>query len=494
MLKRFIDIFRIRSGERKECLIALVWFMALNLVSIVTYWEKLHVVTGNYRKLFVSKYHVSGFDPLTYVVVSDWDTSYNVYRHPLLAFFFWPLSMTNKALISVTGMNWALPLMGVVLTVCGTYSFLFLRRILHDVVGLGQRDSNLLCAFFFSFGYIMLSVMVPDHFVMSMTCLSLALWLAGEKLKRGSAMNLWQTIGLFLLTAGVSLNNGLKIFLMAMVTRRRRFLEWRYLLLGVVLPALLLWYFARWEYRQFVLPNELARKEIKARKNKEYVEKIRREVKDSLQNSRASALSVEKGAGVAADSVLIETNVERIQRERAKAKYKRDSQKIWNVNKGKPFMEGEFMGWTDKSTPRWRSIVENVFGEAIQLHRDYALGDALRNRPAIVNYSGYWRYVNYGVEALIAVLFLVGIWMGRRQLFLWTVMSCFLMDMVLHLGLGFGLNEVYIMTAHYMFAVPIAVAYVLKHFKKERILLRAAITVVTLFLLIWNGSIILHCI
>ena len=34
----------------------------------------------------------------------------------------------------------------------------------------------------------------------------------------------------------------------------------------VILPAALLWGFCRWEYRVFVSPNEMARKELKAKK------------------------------------------------------------------------------------------------------------------------------------------------------------------------------------------------------------------------------------
>ena len=41
-------------------------------------------------------------------------------------------------------------------------------------------------------------------------------------------------------------------------------------------------------------------------------------------------------------------------------------------------------------------------------------------------------------------------------------MSFFAMDMALHLGLGFGINEIYIMSPHYLFVIPIAAAFLLK--------------------------------
>ena len=140
-------------------------------------------------------------------------------------------------------------------------------------------------------------------------------------------------------------------------------------------------------------------------------------------------------------------------------KYRSDHKKIWNRNTGKPIAKGEFMRWTDITTPRWDTAVENLFGEAIILHSDYLLGDVLRDRPVIVRYRCP---VNYVFEALIILLFAAGIWFGRKSLFMWTAMAFFMMDMALHVGLGFGINEIYIMSPHYLFAIPIAIAFLLR--------------------------------
>ena len=65
------------------------------------------------------------------------------------------------------------------------------------------------------------------------------------------------------------------------------------------------------------------------------------------------------------------------------------------------------------------------------------------------------------------------------------------MDMMLHIGLGFGINEVYIMTAHWAFVIPLAVAYLLRRTDgKIRTVLRVALWVLTAFLLAWNGALI----
>lgn len=161
-----------------------------------------------------------------------------------------------------------------------------------------------------------------------------------------------------------------------------------------------------------------------------------------------------------------------------------------HAHEGKPIANGEFSQWTDISTPRGRSLIENVLGEPIQLHSDHLLEDVLRSRPVIVHY----RYAfNYIVEALVFLLFLLGVWAGRRSRFLWLALSFLGFDLLIHVVLGFGLNEAYIMSAHWLIVVPIAVAYLLKdaaRSSKEWIRLspRLLIGVLTLCLLIYNGA------
>jgi hypothetical protein len=318
-----------------------------------------------------------------------------------------------------------------------------------------KREAYLLTALTFSMAFIMLSAMVPDHFIMSMFALTLTLYLSGKKLRNGSALNMWQTIAMFILTAGISLNNGLKVFFAALVTRRKRFFEWRFLLFAVILPSAMIWGFARWEYRTYVWPKEMARNEVKAKKNREYTEKIRLQVRDSIGSK---------------DSAAVEALTKKIKQQKAVEKYRRDHKKIWNKNTGKPIAKGEFMRWTDKTTSRWDVAVECLFGEGILLHRDYLLGDVLRNRPLIVKYdtSNLLGYINYLAEAFIVIFFVIGVWMGRKSVFLWTSMSFLLMDMLLHMGLGFGINEIYIMSAHYLFVLPIGMAYLFKTIENRK--------------------------
>ena len=63
--------------------------------------------------------------------------------------------------------------------------------------------------------------------------------------------------------------------------------------------------------------------------------------------------------------------------------------------------------------------------------------------------------------------------------------------MFIHLGLGFGLNEVYIMTAHWAFIIPIAIGFLLKAVPEKWLFpLRSLLLFLALFLFFYNGKLI----
>ena len=488
-MKKIFDIFKIKKEERWLALGIFLALTILNGVVIARYAGTFTLVTDDYYKNFIRHFCVSGFDPLTYWVLSDWNAAYNVYRHPLLAFYMYIPYLINMGLMKLTGYNCALFIAVIIQMFCGFYATLFLQRIFREVLELDKAASSILTLLFFSFGYVMVTCIVPDHFVISMLLLILALYVSGRRIKHNHPLKIWQTVVYFVLTAGTSLNNGLKIFFSALFVNRKRFFRPKYLLLAVILPAALLWGFARWEYRTFVWPVEMARKEMKAKKTAE--KKARQErmaqlkqIKDSLTKD-----SIQRGLKIITpEEIAQKAKNDSIQK--AKQLARNEARKKRGPKQGAPIMKGEFMNWTDATSSRTLSIVENLMGESIQLHQDYVLQDELRHRPMFVNY----RYAfNYIVEALIIILFLAGIWAGRKSRYLWLVMSYFGLDMLLHIGLGFGLNEVYIMSGHWIYALPIAIGFLLKETRHQRysLCLKSLLLTIGLFLLIYNGILII---
>lgn len=488
-MKKIFDIFKIKKEERWLALGIFLALAILNGVVIARYAGTFTLVTDDYYKNFIRHFCVSGFDPLTYWVLSDWNAAYNVYRHPLLAFYLYIPYLINMGLMKLTGYNCALFIAVIIQMFCGFYATLFLQRIFREVLELDKAASSILTLLFFSFGYVMVTCIVPDHFVISMLLLILALYVSGRRIKHNHPLKIWQTVVYFVLTAGTSLNNGLKIFFSALFVNRKRFFRPKHLLLAVILPAALLWGFCRWEYRTFVWPVEMARKEMKAKKAAE--KKARQErmaqlkqIKDSLTKD-----SIQRGLKIITpEEIAQKAKNDSIQK--AKQLARNEARKKRGPKQGAPIMKGEFMNWTDATSSRTLSIVENLMGESIQLHQDYVLQDELRHRPMFVNY----RYAfNYIVEALIIILFLAGIWAGRKSRYLWLVMSYFGLDMLLHIGLGFGLNEVYIMSGHWIYALPIAIGFLLKETRHQRysLCLKSLLLPIGLFLLIYNGILII---
>ena len=446
-------LFKIKPEERVQSLVALMVIVLLNALFIYRMHDLfMQEGFGPYWKVFEHELHLSGYDPLTYLGVTDWDVVYQVYRHPLLSFMIWPLYLLNEGLTWLFGVNCVQYLVAFLLTVCSYYSYIFLYRIHREVIALDCRDATLLTAFYFSFAYILMSVIVPDHFTISMFLLLITLYISGVCIQKGREFRWWQSAIFFYVTAGVTLSNGIKVFLSGFFVNLKDFFRPKYLLLAVVLPTVFLWGTAVWEYRTYVLPKEKARAEMKTRQE----EALKKQV---------AAMSPEDRKTFEAKQARRELRL-KLQKEKA----------------GQPMEDHGFLKWTDISTSRWQSVYENLFGESLQFHRQHFLEDTLVGRPVFVRYDTMFNYI---IEALILLLALAGIWTGRRRRFLWLCLSCFGVDMFIHLILGFGLNEIFIMTPHFMFVLPIATAYLFKSVNWQW--LRLAVVFLTIYLLVYNG-------
>lgn len=450
---RALKIFRIKPEERIQACVALVIIVALNAFFIY----RLHEIFmqpgfGPYWKVFERELHLAGYDPYTYLTVTDWDVVYEVHRHPLLAFLIWPFSLLNQGLTWIFGVNCVQYVVALPVIFCSFYSYIFMYRIQREVIQLERWDATLLTVFFFSNAYILLSVIVPDHFTVSMFLLLITLYISGKCMQKGKEFRWWQSAILFFITAGVTLSNGIKIFLASFFVNLRDFFRPRYLLMAVILPAALLWGVAMWEYHTFTIPKEKSKTEQKMREAEE-------------TKIRVAQMSPE----------------ERAKFEKKEAK-RQARLRLQAAKTGKPMENEGFLKWTDITTSRWQTIYENLFGESVQFHQEYFLEDTLVHRPVFVKYD--W-ILSYWIEALVVLFFVAGIWCGRKSRFLWLCLSCFAFDMFIHLILGFGINEIHIMTPHWLFVIPIAMAFLLREIRKRWF--RIPVLLLTLYLFTYNG-------
>jgi len=537
---------RITRSERPVALFALLLAITLQAIIICRYNDIFTNPGPKYWAVFLHNFSVSGYDPITYSVVTDWTAKYNVYRHPLLAFFMAPLYWLNLGLTALTGVNCVQYVVAFFWILATAYAFLFFYRIVLAILtgvdgsrfkvqsamrvqgsegssdgsnstlncAIGalltapQAQAMLLSALLFSFGHVLLAGMAPDHFILSMMMLLLLLLVSLEKLQQQRPFTIAEALIFFIIIAGITLSNGVKVFICVLLvnwltlspkrdkisssdveTQTARvstpLLNGRGRGVGLVFLSLLfasalLWGIARAEYHYLVLPQEKiahAKKAADKKRKQEAAARRKAEAEKTFQ------MLIDQ-AQATGDTSLFAQATHRLDSVRtAKPKVRRNPY-------GKPIAKGEFMRWTDITTSRWSSAVENLFGEGIQLHRDYALGDVLRHRPVIVNYRSPVQYI---IEAFFLLLFLAGVWCGRRSRFLWIALACAAFDMLLHLGLGFGLNEVYIMSAHWIFVLPLAMTFLFKILApslRGRGGVGLLLLLLTLYLYIWNLSII----
>ena len=471
---RMFGFFKVRREEWMVGAPLLTVFVGLHALLIARYYQLFTPLQTHYWDLIIRNFHLSGFDPITYVVVSDWQAGYNVFRHPLLAFFMYVPYMVNQALMWLTGINCAIFVVAAMQVFAAFYSLVFLHRLLRQVMGLTLFDTRLLSLFFFSLAYLMLSAIAPDHFILSLFALLLTLLVVANHQQRHTAMPTWKALCLFVLTAGISLNNGLKVFVAALFTNGRRFFRPRFLFFAVLLPSALIWAFARFEYKRFVWPDEVKRHQVRDKRKAAAKKKAEEE-------ARKRQLAWEEAVN---DAKKKNPHNPKLPPRPTNTTAKKSPNNGAAAKMGKPMMQGEFMRWTDISTSRLQSSIENLFGESIQLHRDHLLEDMYRRRPVIVHYR--WA-INYVAEGLLVLLFVIGLWVGRRNKLLLMALAFAAMAWVLHVGLGFGLNDVYIMTAHWAYVLPLGLAaLLLTATGRKRTLLRIAIGSLTLWLYAWN--------
>ena len=434
-----MNFIKIKRDERVWTLLVGCWLLLLNALVVARHYHSFSQVKFKTLSTFVGEFKISGYDPLTYNTLTYWHHVYDVHRHPLLTFFLYPLSLLNDWLTSLFGVNTSQFIIALLIWAAGLGCWVLLLRLLRDIVGLCRADALLLSALFCSLAYTMISMSVPDHFVVSTFLLLLVLCVTGKKMKQGSRLAGWQTALLLIVSAGVTLTNGVKVVLASLFTRGRSFFKIPHLLLAVVVPCLLLWLFAEWQFDYYVIPREQKKQAVKQRKAREKREKAF----VAFCDTTSIVDSLERRA--AFDRLMAVRDSAR------KAKPTTSQQ-----HAGTPISKGRFMRWTDVSTPRLPAIVHNLCSESVLLHSSHLLEDTQTKRPVFVKYQ--WG-VSYAVPGLLVLLWLCGVWAGRRERLLWLALAWLGSDLLLHLGLGFGLNEIYINSPHWLFVVPLAIAY-----------------------------------
>ena len=437
------DIFKVKKEERWLAFAMLAVFVTFNAMVIASHY---HLYTmdahGGFWSIFTKNFRMSGYDCWSWITVSGGRIHFVTSRHPLYLTFLYPLYLLNDWLIQNVGYNFAVYFMAVIIVFSAFYAVLFMYRVFREVLELRRKDARLLTLLLFSFGHVLIPTMVPDHFVISLMLLSLTLYITGKKMKKGQLLTAWQSLVLTFFTAGMATSNWAKTLLAGLFTNGKKVFTVKFISIGVVLPLLLLL---------------------------------------GIQQSQYYLLEVPQQAVVShIESETLKKNPQKV------LEHKKQRDEWQRTHLGQPVGDGVITKLMDVSTPRIPTIVENFFGESIQLHQRSLLMDVSWERPIFVEYN--WS-LNYIIEAFIVLLFIVGIVFSYKQRFFKMLLVWFACDLTLHLILGFAVTEVYIMTSGWAFIIPISYGYLLRQLSmKWRKVMRVTLIMLTIYLWIYNAG------
>ena len=437
------NIFKVKKEERWLAFTMLAVFVTFNAMVIASHY---HVYTmeahGGFWSVFTKNFRMSGYDCWSWITVSGGRIHFVTSRHPLYLTFLYPLYLLNDWLIQNVGYNFAVYFMAVIIVFSAFYAVLFMYRVFREVLELRRKDARLLTLLLFSFGHVLIPTMVPDHFVISLMLLSLTLYITGKKMKKGQLLTAWQSLVLTFFTAGMATSNGVKTLLAGLFTNGKKVFTCKFISIGVVLPLLLLLGIQQSQYYLLEVPQQAVVRHIESETLKKNPQKV--------------------------------------------LEHKKQRDEWQRTHLGQPVGDGVITKLMDVSTPRIPTIVENFFGESIQLHQRSLLKDVSWERPIFVEYN--WS-VNYIIEAFIVLLFVVGIVFSYKQRFFKMLLAWFACDLTLHLILGFAVTEVYIMTSGWAFIIPISYGYLLKRLSMKWLkMMRVALIMLTIYLWIYNAG------
>ena len=437
------NIFKVKKEERWLAFAMLAVFVTFNAMVIASHY---HVYTmeahGGFWSVFTKNFRMSGYDCWSWITVSGGRIHFVTSRHPLYLTFLYPLYLLNDWLIQNVGYNFAVYFMAVIIVFSAFYAVLFMYRVFREVLELRRKDARLLTLLLFSFGHVLIPTMVPDHFVISLMLLSLTLYITGKKMKKGQLLTAWQSLVLTFFTAGMATSNGVKTLLAGLFTNGKKVFTCKFISIGVVLPLLLLLGIQQSQYYLLEVPQQAVVRHIESETLKKNPQKV--------------------------------------------LEHKKQRDEWQRTHLGQPVGDGVITKLMDVSTPRVPTIVENFFGESIQLHQRSLLKDVSWERPIFVEYN--WS-VNYIIEAFIVLLFIVGIVFSYKQRFFKMLLAWFACDLTLHLILGFAVTEVYIMTSGWAFIIPISYGYLLKRLSMKWLkLMRVVLIMLTIYLWIYNAG------
>ena len=292
-------------------------------------------------------------------------------------------------------------------------------------------------------------IVVPEHFPFSMFLLIMLLYVSGIKIKNNRPFSNVEMTVLYILTAGITITNGIKAFFSYLFVNGIKSLSIKKIVLLFVVPTIFICMLSFFQM-QLTKGKDLGMTTLAVAYEK---------------NAKSKPAYVDISKVQLTSKELVD--FERLRKERKE----KESGDLLSVYKRRYFIDSSYDSF-------FKVLFCNFLGESFQFHRN----GFLENRI----YGLYKNPINHVVQITLLLAALFGFYLGRNDKFLRLCLSFFLVDFTIHIALGYAFKEIYIMAPHWTFLIPLCIGYLFKDGNRLNVI-RSIVSVITIFLVSYNG-------
>jgi hypothetical protein len=423
-IKVFISYFALKN--RVEKILFFFFFFFLLFVQI------------RYFPFLLDNTKILGYDPYMLQWISSPSTNFATIKHPLINFYLLPLSLLLFIAKFIISEKAALVSLYVFYHLSVTYSMIFIYRILNELMMLNQFRSIILTILFSSFAHIIIQSFIIESYPLSLLLLTITLYVLGKGIYLKEKTDPYLYCLLFVLTAGVTITNGLKTIIAYLFTEKKLNAKIKWIVavsfFFLILVAII------------YIPTKL----ITSKNSKtELVSNNNSRPGYSTENPKQSLTQELEASG----------------------------SKI-------PFLK--FIRF---DIDLFSSFRGNILGESALFHTSNFKSEIRNGRNIYLEYSS--PYKNW-IILLFYLFFVFSVIISLNQKFSHILLAFLSVDIFIHVVCRFGIEEPYIFAAHWMFLIPLFFAFLYKNERLKNLyyFFDLAIISFSIFFLYNNWSII----
>ena len=150
---------------------------------------------------------------------------------------------------------------------------------------------------------------------------------------------------------------------------------------------------------------------------------------------------------------------------------------------------GDTLKYTGTTLDRCRLFIDNFVSEPILFHN--ATGIVFS--PDTIHLPAYPSTLCYIVVLIIFLLVILSVVVCRREKLVWLFCTCWASDIIIHFGVGYGMEEAQLFCGHWLFFIPIMIGMLMVHSRQKfRNHIVMTVAVIASSLLVYNFYCFIH--